>query len=147
MAKAILAVAVLVTVAALLLAVSALGNMPDQKALMTPQVVGTPPFAEVVGTKVSVASATRGQKLYLKYDCFVCHRLEANGTGPMLRGLGQRAGARRPNYTAEAYLYESITAPNAFVVPDYPAGVMLQNFAATISEADLYDLIAWLRQQ
>lgn len=134
---------VVASVAALVLV---LQDLPDQKALMTPEAVeGAPAWAADVEAKVAAADPTQGSVLFQKYGCIACHG--PSNTGPGLLGLGKRAATRRPGYSAPVYLYESITEPNAFVVPDYPAGVMVQNFKASVPEEDLYTLVAWLLKQ
>jgi mono/diheme cytochrome c family protein len=128
-----------------LLAISILQNVPDQRRLMTPApVTGTPTFAAEVEARVAAADASRGEPLFTRYACVSCHRPEGFSTGPNLTGMGQRAAARREGYSAAAYLYEAIVNPNAFTVPDYPAGVMLQSYGDAIPDDELYDLIAWL---
>jgi cytochrome c2 len=138
---------VLLLVGFVVLAFSVLSSIPDQKHLMTPVVVtGTPGFAPDVETHVAAADPATGQAIFTMYACAGCHKAE-DSAGPALTGMGQRAATRRPGYSAAAYLYEAITEPNAYVVPGFPAGVMLQNFKAAIPESDLYRLIAWLETQ
>lgn len=143
----VIGLGVLLLVTFVLLAFNVLSSIPDQKHLMTPVIVtGTPDFAPDVETKAAAADPANGHDLFTMYACAGCHKAE-DSAGPALRGMGQRAAARRPGYSAAAYLYEAITEPNAYVVPGFPAGVMLQNFKAAIPEADLYRLIAWLETQ
>lgn len=135
---------VVTIIAALVALASIVTTIPDQKTLLTPVVVeGAPDFAAAVEAKVAAADASKGEAVYNEYGCIACHSQEY-GAGPNIVGLGARAATRRPNYTAAAYLYESIVSPNAYTVPDYSAGVMLQNFKDRIPEDRLYDLIAWL---
>jgi hypothetical protein len=58
--------------------------------------------------------------------------------------LAARAGERLPEYSAELYLYMSITRPNQYVVKGYTAGLMPQSFSATLDAQRLADLIAFL---
>lgn len=132
----------------LVLALSTFAGLPPLKSLLTPHaVLSAPEFAAVVETAVQSADPARGERLYSQYACSACHLPESIGTAPMIKGMGERAAGRRPNYSAAAYLYESIVDPNAFVVPDYPAGVMIQNFKETMPERDAYDLVAWMLKQ
>ena len=109
--------------------------------------VDTPVFAAEVEAGVRSADASKGQALYAQYGCVSCHGTE-NGVAPYVGGTGQRAATRRsPAYSAAAYLYESITSPNAYVVSGYPANVMPQDFKSRIPQDQLYDLIAWLLTQ
>jgi cytochrome c oxidase subunit 2 len=145
LAGLVIVIGLLLVAFSAVLAVAALSHIPDQNALMTPALVsGTPDFAAQVEARVTAADPSRGQALFETYGCSACHALTENKIGPALGGIGQRAATRRPNYSAVAYLYESITSPNAFVVEGFPAGVMPQNFKALIPESDRYALIAWL---
>jgi hypothetical protein len=62
-----------------------------------------------------------------------------------LKGVASRAGSREPGKSADYYLHESLMAPNAFVVPNFPANVMPQNFAQTLSAQQIDDLVAYLK--
>jgi mono/diheme cytochrome c family protein len=81
--------------------------------------------------------------------CVACHSLDAGVTlvGPSFDGLGQSAGTRRPEYSADAYLYESITNPNAYVVEGFQGGVMPQTFKDILSPQQLADVIAFVKSQ
>jgi mono/diheme cytochrome c family protein len=46
--------------------------------------------------------------------------------------------------SAEEYIRESIVNPNAYVVPNFPSGVMPQNFEQTLSADQLDALVAYL---
>lgn len=108
--------------------------------------VGIPDFAADVEAHVRSADPSKGAALFQQYGCVGCHGTK-DGVAPYVVGVGKRAATRRPGYSAAAYLYESITNPNAFVVPTYPSSVMPQNFKATIPDDQLYTLIAWLLTQ
>jgi len=130
-------------------AISVFSILPPLNPNTTPTavLVNTPSFdAALVEANVSRANPARGSALFSEYGCSACHGVP-NGTGPYVQGLDQRAATRRPGYSAAVYLYESITDPNAFIVPNYPANVMPQNFKAIIPPDSLYDLIAWLLTQ
>lgn len=79
--------------------------------------------------------------------CVACHSLQAGVTlvGPSLEGIGARAGTQRPDYPPDAYLYQSITNPNAFVVQGFQAGIMPQTFGDLLSDQQLADVIAFLK--
>jgi cytochrome c2 len=93
-----------------------------------------------------------GEQLYyetasgVNAGCRICHSLEKNEKiiGPSFYGIADRAGERVPGLTAEEYLRQSILEPNAFVVPSYPAGQMIQNFGSILTEEQINDLIAFL---
>jgi len=93
-----------------------------------------------------------GERLYyetasgVNAGCRICHSLEKGERiiGPSFYGIADRAGERVPGLTAEEYLYQSIVEPNAFVVPDFPEGQMIQNFGKILTEEEINDLIAFL---
>ncbi|HRE49742.1 MAG TPA: hypothetical protein PLD47_18610 [Aggregatilineales bacterium] len=130
------------------LAVSVFGEVSAQRSTLRGAApINAPSFAAEVEERVARADPKRGDAFFKQYACSACHLVDRNLVGPMIIGMGERAASRRPNYSAAAYLYEAIVAPNAYVVKDFAAGVMLQNFKETIPESALYDLIAWLITQ
>jgi cytochrome c2 len=78
--------------------------------------------------------------------CTACHDVSTGATlvGPSLKGVEVRAGSRKPGMSASAYLRESILAPNAYVVPGFQPGIMLQNFGQVLTAQQLNDVIAYL---
>jgi cytochrome c2 len=144
LAGLVIVIAITLVVLSVVGAALALLAIPDQRTMMTPvAVVGAPEFQPEVESRVKAADPARGEALFKQYACAGCHAMN-NNVGPDMKGIGERAATRRPPYSAAAYLYESITQPNAYIVPGYPAGVMVQNFKQAIPEDELYDLIAWL---
>jgi cytochrome c2 len=123
---------------------TALVNIPSLQLTRTPHASqGTPTFTVGIVEVVQQANAQHGEVLFNTLGCQICH-MQENGAGPNMNGISARAASRREGYNAESYLYESITNPNAFVVNEYQAGVMPQNFASRLSQQDLYDIIAYL---
>lgn len=94
-------------------------------------------------------SASGGEAVFSAQGCVSCHSLEPNVNlvGPSLNGISTRAGTRRPDYPPDAYLYQSITNPNAFVVEGFQAGLMPQTFKDLLSDQQLADVIAYLKTQ
>lgn len=87
--------------------------------------------------------AANGEKIFkVQQPCHVCHIDQP--LGPPLEGFGTRAATRKPGYTAEAYLYESITNPGAYVVQGFQDGIMPPNFKETLTPQDIADLVAYL---
>ncbi len=78
--------------------------------------------------------------------CRICHSLEPDViiVGPSLAGVATRAGTRVPSLTAEQYLRQSILEPNAYIVPDFPEGQMLQNFRQILTPDQIDNLVAFL---
>jgi mono/diheme cytochrome c family protein len=90
--------------------------------------------------------AARGEQIFTtEQACHACH-LEA-AIGPSFTGeppLATRAATRKPGYAAEAYLYESIINPKAYVVPGYQGDIMPENFGVILDQQSLADLVAYL---
>lgn len=93
-----------------------------------------------------------GEKLYYETSlgtnaaCRICHSLEPGVTlvGPSFAGIAARAATRVPGMTAEEYLYQSITDPDAYVVEGFPASQMVPNLGEILTEEQIADLIAFL---
>lgn len=89
--------------------------------------------------------AANGEKIFANQSCQTCHVDLA--VGPVFPGdppLGLVAETRRPGYSAELYLYESIVEPNAYIVPGFQDSIMPSEFSKTLSEQELADLVAYL---
>jgi cytochrome c2 len=94
--------------------------------------------------------ASAGQSVYSgKGGCVACHSLDEGVVlvGPSMAGIGTRAGTQRPDYPPDAYLYQSITNPNAYVVDGFQAGIMPQTFEQVLTDQELADVIAFLKTQ
>jgi mono/diheme cytochrome c family protein len=88
----------------------------------------------------------RGQQVFTAAGCVACHAVvsDVKIVGPSLQGVVTQVGTLRPGYTAEEYLYESIVAPNAYVVADFQPDIMPKVFLDTLPPQDLADIIAYL---
>ncbi len=103
-----------------------------------------------------VGDAARGEKLYSSptlgknsaEGCTSCHNNdESQGDddkAPYTAGTATRAETRVPGLSAEEYIRESITTPNAYVVESYKADDMYQKWAEDLSEQEFADLVAYL---
>ena len=102
-----------------------------------------------VSAALADADLANGENLALVNGCIGCHSLdpEAQMTGPTWHNVGNTAITRVEGTGPAAYLYDSISAPNDYVVPDYQSGLMPQNYAESISVEDLADLVAYLLAQ
>jgi mono/diheme cytochrome c family protein len=97
-----------------------------------------------VAALIQDADAAHGNQLIEDYGCIACHRLGAeNGIAPSFVGIAERAEQRHPPLDAPAYIYESITSPQAFVVEGY-VPVMPQDYRNRLSDQELGDIIAYL---
>jgi nitric oxide reductase subunit C len=77
--------------------------------------------------------------------CVTCHSLDP-GTeliGPSLAGIASRAATRNAASTAQEYIRESITAPQAFVVDGY-TGRMPENWTEVLTADEIDALVAYL---
>ena len=78
--------------------------------------------------------------------CATCHSLDPNNNtvAPSLVGLSTRAGSRVEGLSADEYVHQSITMPNAFVVPGYSAGVMYPGYGEKLTPEQIDDLAAYV---
>jgi mono/diheme cytochrome c family protein len=95
--------------------------------------------------------ASAGEQLFIAGNgvaapCSSCHMVNSDMTlvGPGMLGLGDRAGSRVPGQSAEEYLHNSIINPNEHIVAGFAAGLMPQNYAETLSEDEINNLVAYL---
>jgi len=81
--------------------------------------------------------------------CSTCHNITVDAVlvGPSLLGVGTRAATRKTGYSAELYIYESITRPSIYLVQDFQDGLMPQNFKQSLTPQQIADLIAYLASQ
>jgi ferredoxin/coenzyme F420-reducing hydrogenase delta subunit len=94
----------------------------------------------------------RGESLYYETSvgtnagCRLCHSLDPDVVlvGPSFAGIAIRAASRVPGLSAEEYIRQSILEPNAYVVPGFPAGQMVQNLGDVLSDEQVDDLVAFL---
>jgi cytochrome c oxidase subunit 2 len=100
-------------------------------------------------SRVSNDPVERGKKLATQSGCIGCHTTDGRVVvGPTWQGLfgSQRTIADGTTVTAdEAYLKDSIVSPNAQIVQGFTPNIMPPNYGQTLSEAQLNDLIAYIR--
>lgn len=82
----------------------------------------------------------------VNFACATCHYVDKEDRliGPGLKGVSQRATQRKSDLTPPEYIYESIVHPGAYVVPDYPDGLMPQVYADLFTDQQLFDLVAYV---
>jgi len=93
-----------------------------------------------------------GERLYYEMSlgtnaaCRICHSLTPDEVlvGPSLAGVATRARTRVPGLSAEAYLRQSILEPEAYIVPGFPAGQMVNNLGQVLTPTQVDDLVAFL---
>jgi mono/diheme cytochrome c family protein len=111
----------------------------------TPQGTTSATPAGVEGTPggLDLASADFNQGMQIFLDqCAACHGA-ADGTGPSLGGMGERAATRIPGMAAADYLYQSIIDPNAYTVPGYQ-NVMPTDFAQKLTPQQISSLVTFI---
>lgn len=110
----------------------------------TGETVSADSYRERVDVLLANADPERGAQLVVTQGCTACHREGAvNGIAPPFQGIAERAAEMRPPMPADAYIYESIAFPSAFLVEGF-ANAMVQNYEDTVSDQDLGDIIAYL---
>jgi mono/diheme cytochrome c family protein len=94
----------------------------------------------------TAGSAAAGKTLFASQGCTSCHTFTpaaATGTiGPNLNHLAADA-AKANRGTLARYAFESIKAPNAYIVLGFPASVM-PDFGKTLTNSQIDDLVAFL---
>jgi len=126
-------------------------SAPTPAATVTPQLpviqaTESPAALQAELSALPSGNAASGQALFTSVGCVACHSLQVGVriVGPSLAGVATRAAGRKPGYSAQLYLYESITHPNAYVVEGFPSGVMPQDFKTRLQPQNISDLIAFL---
>ncbi len=101
-------------------------------------------------------SPERGKQLYESKTlgsksaegCVSCHAYDEtkgdDSKAPFTKGTATRAATRVPGLSAEEYIRESINTPDAYVVENYKAGDMYQDWAKDLSKQEIDDLVAYL---
>jgi len=79
--------------------------------------------------------------------CATCHTLDGTTlVGPSFQGIKDTAGTRVAGLSAEDYLRESITDPEAYIVEGY-SGQMYREYAKVLSDEEIDGLITFLLAQ
>lgn len=117
---------------------------------LVPQFEEYPPAKKVITIETPPQElATIGEEiLRTKAGCLICHKVTEAGNerGPDLRQAAGKAATRKPGMAAEAYLFESITQPEVFLVPGYPK--MMPSALkppANLNLAEIKSVIAYLQ--
>lgn len=112
------------------------------------QAIALPPGLQAELDDLPAGDAATGKKLIDEQTapCSACHKFDSPDklVGPSLQKIGTDAAVRKPGYPAQAYIYESITQPGAFVVPSYQDGQMPVNFKEILTAQQIADIVAYL---
>jgi mono/diheme cytochrome c family protein len=106
----------------------------------------------VVSSESVPGDAAHGEELFntfqaqVSFACATCHHFDSEDRliGPGLLNISTRAETRVEGESAYDYIHNSIVNPSAFVVPDYPDGLMPQIYSQILTEQDIEDIIAYL---
>jgi len=99
--------------------------------------------------KPPTGNPAAGKQLFAANGCAACHTFApANATGKIGPDLDKLASdAQKAGRGSEqAYAFESIFDPNAYIVPGFPPSVM-PNFGSKLSKTQIADLVAFLTQK
>ncbi|HSR93853.1 MAG TPA: c-type cytochrome [Solirubrobacterales bacterium] len=97
-------------------------------------------YAGVPGAAPPKVAGGPGAQVFASNGCGGCHTLAAAESGGV---TGPNLDQALPGMSA-AMVEESIADPNAKIATGYPANVMPQNFAQTLSSKELEDLVQYL---
>lgn len=107
-----------------------------------------PPPADMEEGAVTVRDP---ETLFSTMGCIGCHNLDLpqdddnkGPVGPNLANIAENASNRIAGVDADEYVYQSITAPNDYIVTGYNAGIMPQNLAEQMSDEEIQGLVTWL---
>jgi cytochrome c2 len=91
-------------------------------------------------------NANAGEQVFTSTGCSACHSLDPGEKiiGPSLSGISSRAATIYRDYSAEMYIFESISDPNAYLVEGFQSDMMPANFNGRLSAQQLADLVAFL---
>ena len=101
-------------------------------------------YMDTVNRLLRDADPARGPALLQEHGCNACHGgANADRLAPGFADLWEVAGERHPPLAAEAYVYESIIYPGAYIVEGYPSN-MPRIYADRIPDDELGHIIAYL---
>ncbi len=93
--------------------------------------------------------ATRGELAAKQNGCFACHSIDGSKlVGPTWKGLFGSESKFTDGSSMivdEVYLKNSIIKPNAEIVAGFPAGVMPQTYADSLTDVKIADIIAFIK--
>jgi cytochrome c551/c552 len=139
--RAATAATIVALVAASLLLAGCDDSKPGEK------IVSPVPGSRLVKVVAPKGNAAAGKAIYTANGCGACHTYapaaSSGKVGPDLDKLTQYA-TQANRGSLDAFVQESITAPNAYVQPGYPSGVM-PSFGS-LGAQQLADLVAFLTQ-
>lgn len=95
-----------------------------------------------------LAQARTGEQIFTAAGCAGCHTFGPAGStgtiGPSLDDLQSAAGDREPGKSAEEYVRESLTSPDAFLVQGF--GNTMPSFEGRLTDQQIDALVEYLLQ-
>lgn len=120
-------------------------------------VIGGPNFGADDPLKFSVdnfGNAARGELLFnqtlnidgAEWACSTCHAVIGDEVkiGPSLHNIALRAGERVAGEGPYTYIYNSIHASQAYIVPEFVGMTLMPNYENVLTASQIYDLTAYL---
>jgi mono/diheme cytochrome c family protein len=96
-----------------------------------------------------LAQARTGEQIFTAAGCAGCHTFAPAGSnatiGPSLDELASAAGDREPGTSAEDYITESLTTPDAFLVEGF--GNAMPSYEGRLTDRQVQALIDYLLEQ
>jgi mono/diheme cytochrome c family protein len=95
-----------------------------------------------------LAQAKSGEQIFTAAGCAGCHTFAPAGSngniGPSLDELASAAGDREPGTSAEDYVRESLTAPDAFLAEGF--GNAMPSYEGRLTDEQIQTLVDYLLQ-
>lgn len=137
-----------------------LNSKPETAAPPTTEGGGTaatpvppPSVALLSDDELAKGDPVKGESVFASQACAACHQVTGTAAPvcPNLSAIGNQAATiiEEAGYAGQAtsglqYLNESIVNPGAFIVSGFNDGVMPNNFATTLSQEQIVDIVAYL---
>ena len=134
---------VLLIVVVFIFVIAVINQTGDGTFEGTGTTVAADSYRAQVDALLAIAHPENAEAALGKYGCIACHRAGNAELAPSWVGLSERAATERPPLPADAYIYESIVDPAAYLVEGYN-DVMPHDFATRMSQQELADVLAYL---
>lgn len=126
-----------------------LGTLPITTASPSSASSSAPPPTSGGTTGGSGGNAAAGKTIFTgTAGCSGCHTFTAAGAtgtvGPNLDNIS--ASQKDSGEPLNKFISDSITDPNKYIAKGFSPGIMPDTFAASLSKADIADLVAFISQ-
>ncbi len=122
-------------------------EIPKLSALTREDIMAGLP--EDVIAAIDAGDPVEGMEISELQGCAGCHSMAEDEilSGPSWYDIGNTAVGRHDEQGPALYLYNSIMAPNAYIVRRFDGGVMPEDFADKLSTEDVGHILALLLSQ